>query len=309
MRHTACEGCGQSSPQGETVAMLGKTLCRTCAEQFLNVATQPVPQDAVQRQVDPTVCGFCSADAGEQELPKVFGVPTCQTCDDKLRHRPFPRWIKVSAVLLVLLLIGAFAYNLRFLRAHRGMVQAFYALKDGDVHEASERMSAAVALVPDEPQLQVLAALFAGGDLLAEEKPDEALAKLQYAQSCLHSSGPLRLLADEWLNDAHAGVAFNAKDYDKFLAICLERYRKHPQQAHTVMSMASAHACKYVVTGDEKHKIESQRFLDEAAKLPQSPNAEEYRQRIAYRLHARTILTRKQFHEQFPNGWKPEKQP
>ena len=73
------------------------------------------------------------------------------------------------------------------------------------------------------------------------------------------------------------------------------------------MGMASAHACKYAVTGDEKHKKEAMRFLDEAAKLPQTPEFAKSRERMLYRLHSRKIIDRKEFEKQFPNGWKPEK--
>jgi hypothetical protein len=309
MRHAVCEGCGQSAPQGETVAILGKTLCRGCAEQFLNVASQPLPQESIQRQIDPTICGFCSVDGGDRELPKVLGVPTCEACDHKLRHRPFPRWIKVSAVALLVLVIGAFVHNYRFIQAHWAFQQSFRSLRDGRIHEASEQMASAAALVPDEPEFLVLSKLFAGGDMLTQEKEAEAAVLLKQAQSQLPPTHPLRPMADAYLAAAQAGVAFNAKDYDAFLAIQKEFHGKHPGEPQALLGMASAHACKYAVTGKEQHKKEAMKFLDDAAKWPQSPESAKFRERIEHRLHTRTILERKEFEKQFPNGWKPEPKP
>ena len=174
--------------------MLGKTLCQAVCREFLNVATQPVPQDAVQRQVDPTVCGFCSADAGEKELPKVFGVPTCAACDDKLRHRPFPRWIKVSAVLLVLLLIGAFAYNLRFLRAHRMTRQAFRTLYAGRRStKPMSRWPLPRPSCPTSPNSRFSPSSLPAANCSRTSKDAEAVDKMQYAhRGCIRRTRCVR---------------------------------------------------------------------------------------------------------------------
>lgn len=67
-----------------------------------------------QKNVDPTVCYFCAFDNGNDPLPNTAGVPTCPDCYKQLINRPFPLWVKVFFLLLVVFVIMGMSINGRF---------------------------------------------------------------------------------------------------------------------------------------------------------------------------------------------------
>jgi hypothetical protein len=72
--------------------------------------------------------------------------------------------------------------------------------------------------------------------------------------------------------------------------------------------IASAYACKYAVTGNEQFKQQSLEFLKKAKIISEQQGRlndfEEYEDRILHRLETREIISRKEFIQKFPNGWK-----
>jgi hypothetical protein len=78
-----------------------------------------------------------------------------------------------------------------------------------------------------------------------------------------------------------------------------------PNEAQAVAGLASAYACKYAATGNEKFRKESLKRLDQARRLagPKSLPMQEYVERIQHRLDTRQILTREEFAKRFPSGY------
>lgn len=101
MQHRSCAGCRQRLPVGELYAVGGEVLCGTCGDERLRV--QPAGTGGVERLTDPTVCAFCKADQGSEELPRLAGQPACRACTTRLRSRPFPLWLRLSFAGLVVL--------------------------------------------------------------------------------------------------------------------------------------------------------------------------------------------------------------
>ncbi len=104
---------------------------------------------------------------------------------------------------------------------------------------------------------------------------------------------------------AEAGIAFDAKDYDEFLKKEQALVKLLPTESHAVAGVASAYACKYAVTGDEKYRKESLKRLDQARKMagPNNPEMQEYAERIEHRLDSRQILKREEYQKRFPSGY------
>ena len=113
-------------------------------------------------------------------------------------------------------------------------------------------------------------------------------------------------MRDDALLQAEAGAAFDAKDYDTFLAKSMEVLKRHPNEPMALAAVASAYACKYAATGLDAHRQEALKYLDSAAQRGQGPELAEYRQRILHRLQTREIISREEFYRRFPLGWKPE---
>ena len=99
------------------------------------------------------------------------------------------------------------------------------------------------------------------------------------------------------------GVAFEAKDYDRFLAIARKQWEEYPG-AGTAAAVASALACKFAVTGDPRYRQESEAMLNTSReKVGNDPAAmkgyEEYAARIRHRLDTRLIITKTEYDRKF----------
>jgi hypothetical protein len=302
VKQAVCEVCGASHPMGETLLVYKKRLCQTCAEQFVKSQPEGVPEDAVQRQADPTVCVECKKDHGEVELERVAGLPVCPPCAARLRNRPFPAWVKISFVALLLVTVVSFVVNLRFMRGYLEVKRANVAFRSGRI-EAAARLSAAAAKhVPESKDLAAVADFYQALHFCEQDQPAQALPLLQKTKQRM----PNLAMIDQLIVQQEMGLAFDTKDYDKFLDKARAMLKLRKEDSVGLGSMASALACKYATTGDEAFKKQSLEYLDRARKAPGLKPAEfaDLEERILYRLESREIIDRKEFKKRFPNGWK-----
>jgi len=99
------------------------------------------------------------------------------------------------------------------------------------------------------------------------------------------------------------GTAFEAKDYDKFLAITEKQWQRQPSSG-TAAAVASALACKFATTGDPKYRQQSEEMLETSRqKIGSDPDAQknfqEYAERIRYRLDSRQIISKAEYDRKF----------
>jgi tetratricopeptide (TPR) repeat protein len=99
------------------------------------------------------------------------------------------------------------------------------------------------------------------------------------------------------------GFAFSRKDYDGFLQISEKEWNIAPS-ASTAAGLASALACKYVVTQDAAYKQRSEEMLSKAKELSTNDKEDmatfsEYEDRILYRLNSRQIITKTEYDRKF----------
>ena len=100
------------------------------------------------------------------------------------------------------------------------------------------------------------------------------------------------------------GVAFNEKDYGKFLEIAKAYNKANGSNSFSLSMLASAYACNYAVTGDENFKKQSLGNMEQAVAMAgEDPGLIEYSQRIRHRLSSREIIKKKEFDKRFPDGW------
>ena len=302
MRQIVCQACGKSASMNDAAQVRDRTLCIPCADKQLKA--EPTPKEQVRRLSDPTVCGNCAKDNGNMDLGTISGIPVCQACEDFLRKRPLPVWVKMFFLAIVVVVVGAFVYNVRFVRAYLDMRAGHRAMAAGEVAQAIVCYRSAAQHVPENTDLSVLGMLVEGISLLQQDKCAEALSIFRRCKAATGNDS----IANALILQAEAGVAFNARDYDKFLAISQQQMNASPTKPGAVAAVASALACKYVVSSNETYRHQSVDMLEKAKKLAQ-PGDEfgEYEQRILYRLHAREIITTAEFKKRFPNGWSPER--
>ena len=102
------------------------------------------------------------------------------------------------------------------------------------------------------------------------------------------------------------GAAFERKDYDGFLAISQDLWKRFPD-AQTAGGVASALACKYAVTGEPQYDEQAEEMLQKAQELAandpqQQKSYQEYAERIQYRLKSRQIISTSEYNRRFRAG-------
>jgi hypothetical protein len=293
----------------ETCLVDGRPLCGKCMNKLTDEERNALSDEELVRQTDPTVCVQCDADNGEQELPRVANCPVCEACDHQLRHRPFPAWVKLALAGLLLLAAITLVQNVRFFLGYAEIQRAFRALGAGDLPRAGSLMRAAAGHVPERCELGGLASLFSAFDLMRRDRPKEAIPELQHARTVLRPGDQWRTVADDQLLVAESAAAFDAKDYDVFLAKSQEFRNRHPEDPFAQLALASAHACQYAVHGLEPDKQQALDLLAEVSRTNKDSETQDSRQRILHRLSTRKILSAEEFHKQFPQGWHEGQKP
>ncbi|MGA2916037.1 MAG: hypothetical protein ABSE89_08445 [Sedimentisphaerales bacterium] len=304
MQTAKCEKCGQQFPINETLKIENITLCKTCGEKIIS---EQKGIKSVKQQTDLTICTNCGKDNGSQQLPLLAGLPVCPECETFFKHRPFPLWVKAFLFGVIAAAVFVLVWNIRFVKAYVETKNSFRYFMGNDLEKAVEMMNSASNHVPESGELRGMASFYKGMLFLQRDNYTEALATLNSCRKLLPSKHWDKIL-DEYTTMAAIGAAFDNNDYDRFLALTSENYKKNPNDGFACAQVSSAYACKFAVTGDEQFKEKSLNMLDKARSLSKTdPTFQEYEQRILNRLYSREIITRSEFQKRFPNGWKEPK--
>jgi len=330
-------------PANEMYTVLGRSLCKPCGERHLQAQpSQELPEGAVKAQQDPTVCAKCGADNGMLEWPTVAGAPLCDACRRQYVSRPYPAWIKLAMLAILTLAVVELARNWRLFQAYFEIPRAGKAYHEGRIEDAHALMAAAAAHVPELHHLATQERFLGGLCLIRQGKPAEAIpllsealrdwpekdgsapaffllvARIEDRMAQDHSAEAVPLIqelktrfpdgartADDLMLQAQIGAAFEAKDYDRFLAKAREAFQRDPDHPMSWAMLASALACKYAVTGEESFKTQATEALGKArAMAGEDKSIAEYLERIAHRLKSREIIDKKEYDRRFRAGAK-----
>jgi tetratricopeptide (TPR) repeat protein len=320
----------------DMIHVQGRDLCLPCAEAALaNVDPAGIPKGSVRRHRDPTICAQCGADAGNIEFPLIAAMPLCGACGQRLRKPPIPVWLKLSLAAMLFLAAVELARNWRLFQVYFEVPAAMKAFDQGDTRRAHELMAKAASHLPEQPALATQEKFLRGLCLLQDNQAPQAIEMFEQVSGQVSPSeqktvntylltakvldlvdqdrsqdalplarqlaadNPGGALAQEMLHSIEIGAAFDTKDYDKFLQFAREGYEKNRQSGAACAQLASALACKYAVTGDDKIKQESQAMLDQALKLDKGGDLTEYKDRILHRLNTRQIISKKEYDKRF----------
>ncbi len=305
MKQCQCEQCGGQFPMNDTLRVGDRILCDACCEKVLPAADAESPETDLERQFDPTVCTNCKKDNGTGELPLLAGMPVCEPCETFFRNRPFPAWIKVALVAVIVLVGVSLVWNLRFFRAYGALRHSWACFAEGQVEAAAAQMISAADHVPECEDIRVVSLYMEGVSLLSRGRCAEAVTKLSQCRNRMPFDSDVKIL----LAQARGGAAFDKRDYDGFLAAAQTLDKQAPDYYLGKATLASAWACKYVQTGEAGCRDRVLDFLEQAKRLAQDdPAFTEYENRTLYRLQSREIITREEYYKRFPEGWSPEKE-
>ncbi len=290
----------------DTLRVGERILCDACCEQALPQSDDAgAPEVDLERQIDPTVCANCGKDHGAEELALLAELPVCPTCKDFFQNRPFPAWIKIALVAVIVLVAVSLVWNLRFFRAYGALRRSWTCFAEGQAEAAATYMASAADNVPECGDIRVISVYMEGVALLYQDRYAEAADKLSWCQDRLPADYDVGGL----LAQAQAGVAFDNEDYDGFLAAARMVDQKSPDSYMGKAMMASAWACKFAQTGEGGCRDYALECLKQAEDLAQGdPGFAEYENRILHRLHSREIIRRDEYYQRFPEGWSPQKE-
>jgi tetratricopeptide (TPR) repeat protein len=302
MQSATCSACENSFNKNDTFEVLGRTLCGPCGEEFINgLPSNTLGQNDIVRNLDPTVCAWCSSDLGDTPLPtSVANLPTCDPCDARMRNWPYPLWVKASFAALLLIAVVAFAWNWRFLDALISLRRANKSLQAGEISTAADLYEHAAASVPEVKGLGDQAALYRGLTLLHEDRPKEALPLLERAATTMPDDSRLQ----QMIVRARYSAAYDDKDYDTMISEGRAYKRLAPGEGQSHIALASALACRYAAKGNRSDYDAAIQELEDGKNLAAAdPEFTVDEDRIRHRLETREIINRKEFQARFPNGW------
>ncbi len=196
--------------------------------------------------------------------------------------------------------------NVREMSARRYEKQAFDAYESGNLHQAIALMDQAIREMPD-PVFQIWRDSFQVFDLLDQDRNEEALAM---ARRLVQENPEFKEELETIVLRAEIALAFHREDYDTFLDKAKALQAAHPDNPSFVAQVASALACKYVVTGQEDYKTQALSLLEQARKLPEADDQKfkDYQERILHRLRTREIITEKEYDRRFRAATQPTSQ-
>jgi len=357
MREEVCSKCGFRFPLNSLYEVNQKTYCEPCGNAALAQLQQSNTPVDVRKQVDPSVCSKCGADAGSAEFEKKGAIPYCPQCLELLYHRKFPFWLVGSLVALLMLLTAALLHSHHYFDAARSLYRGERMVKARQYAQAVPLLRPSVEIAPQCDKCVLLyakAAILSGDPWSASEavekhnrgyfsNPNDTLAievrqlfeRIGPAMGLATSAkakydkkdyeGGIRDLQeakriypelggyfDLAIESAEVGVAFDAKDYDRFVMLEQQAMNRHPKDPSIVAGVASALACKYVTTGDESYKTQALAMLAKAKTLAVTETEQEayveYAQRIHYRLDTKIIIDKDEYDRRFRNGGKEAQQ-
>lgn len=144
MRRGNCQECGSSQSLGSMRAVGDKLLCDTCTGK----ARAHDKNLQVARIVDPTVCFNCARDNGNAELPVVGGLPYCTPCRELLYNRPFPQWLQMALVGLLVLLVVALVRGAPYWKAGKDLVHGERLVQARQFAQAGDPLRRVLKIAP-----------------------------------------------------------------------------------------------------------------------------------------------------------------
>lgn len=349
MRQATCCQCGLTTTVRSFYTMDGRTYCEPCvwkAARQAKEAGRPADYTALR---DNSICARCGTYSGDTADHQIFGrLPLCANCGTQVANWPYPAWLKVSLVSLLVLLAVALVHGRKYFHAGRAMYVGERLVHQGQYAKALPYLQETLRTAPESDKAVLLTAKAAlaigdiptaqkaiqghsGGNFKDADSSDfrevkqmwdranqamgKADAAIKLAQQDGHAAEAAQLMhqAASIYPEARGlavaaegfeeGVAFEAKDYDKFLAIARKQWLQFPS-SETAGAVASALACKYALSGDSKYRQEAEEMLQISRQKLGADSAEqrgfqEYSERIRYRLDSRQIISKTEYDRKF----------
>ncbi len=296
MQYRKCFSCGEDKPQNDILAINRELICADCVDKKV-MSGESVDMNNAVFEFDSTVCSFCGHDAGELDLPLKASRPICDDCTNSIERKISPAWLSPFLFLIGFSIVGGIVFNWKYFEGYFILNKVVENYVLGDIESAYRETEQLIAKIPDSKDLKFVNNYYGGMYFLSVDSSKKALEMLNEIQE-----------PDDFLvylkNNARLSVAFDDKEYQTMLYYAEEIY-KTDSSASALLSVASANACLYATTNDEKHRKLAETQLSEALLLDDSSKSlQHYASKIEHRIATKRILTEEQYVKEFPNDWK-----
>lgn len=262
MRNVTCDKCNAETAINESIKIDGKVFCKNCLETEFS-DEQDLSKYSIENEMDPTVCSSCGKDFGESELKKISGYPLCDDCQEIIKNRTFPFWVKAFFISILIIVIFGFIWNWNYYRAFNDIQKSNEYFQNGNYEKAAFYMTNASEKVTEISEFKTYAQFFNGLNFLSKDKSSEAL-KLFY--ECKDKI-PQDFNIQNLILQAEMGESFDKKDYDGFLGTAIQYLKIDSTIAVSNATVASAYSCVYAQNGDDEAKNKAYHYLNIAKSM------------------------------------------
>lgn len=300
MRYINCDVCERTNvPLNDTIRIDGRVYCNSCL-QFNYTDKKQLAGKTIDKHIDPTICSSCGEDHNDAVLSMISTYPICAKCEQQIKSRTFPTWVKGFFIFILGVVVFSFFWNWRFYQSFNNINDSAAAFQNSDFETAASLMKLASDEVPEVEDMKILSAYYNGVYLLHNDKSSEAFAEFNKCWDKLPDDYQAPMLRIQ----AEIGDCFDRKDYNGFLSAAKAFLILDTNAAQSWAGVASAYACIYAQNGQDSSKLLALENLQRAKSMDStSPESKDYCNRIEYRIYTRDIIGAKEFAKKYPHGW------
>lgn len=298
MRFATCGACrNEKTPLNASLLIDDVVYCENCLKEKFP-ADADLEGKKVVREFDPTVCFNCSMDSGDVPLKQLGSYPVCDACEQAIRAKVFPTWVKAFFAGVIILVVFSLVWNWRFIEAYYQMKRTDAVVESGTLSDAADLFAKLSTNLPEVKELDQVAAYYKGMWLLQEDKGAEALDAFKRCGD-LPANYNLPVL----MLQAEIAESFDSKDYPGFVDAS-KRYLSFDSTAVALAQVASAYASVYASQRSDSARSMALEYLQKANATHDTTHFfSEYVNRIEHRLATGEIIDKEEFDAKFPNGW------
>jgi hypothetical protein len=151
-----CSSCGASIPTSSLIRLNGQAFCEACLGKTSTNAADGMAQPAQSG----TPCARCGATKSPDgaSLSVAGQPPLCSPCHTLVNAWPYPQWLKISLVVLLLLLAVSLINGKRYFQAGRTMYIGEHLVETGKYAQALPYLKETLKIAPGSDKAVLLTA-------------------------------------------------------------------------------------------------------------------------------------------------------
>jgi hypothetical protein len=298
MHYITCSYCHKSDVQlNKSIKIDEKPYCSDCISAVFT--EDELKSKRIEKEFDPTVCFSCGKDFDDTILNRISDYPVCLACEQSIKNKAFPKWVKAFFIGVLTLVAFSFFSNYRFIEAYSNLKKSSRALEEKDYKTAADEFKSAHDNIPEINEIGALASFYNGINLLNDDKSTEALAEFIACKDFV----PRDLQIENYITQAEMGSGFDTKNYHLFLNAAKKNLQIDTTIAMSWAGVASAYACLYGSSKTDSIKVFYDYYLGKSLSLNDTTKEfSNYINRLRYRFATGDILTKEEFDKKFPYG-------